>query len=161
MNNFLGDTNNDVDISSDSSINKFIKATNDYDGYQPPAPPEPEGPSILDRLKNDIAGIIDGIGQHYQSNAQQQFAGMQDDNGNVTPDAVAQADSGDFSQSFGNTDYEQPDNQIAAYDPSYDIQARQDDGSFGGNFRRDVNAWGDTVAGDVSDIYNSGGADGK
>lgn len=164
VNNFLGDTNNDVDRSSDSSVNRFMKSTKDYDGYEPPAQPEAQGPSVLDKLKATIAGIVDGIGEHYDNNARQAFDGMKDENGNVTPESAKQAEgNGDSNNSFGNTNYESADNPIAsaAYDPGYDIQARQDDGSFGGNFRRDVNAWGSTVAGDVSTVYNSGGTEGK
>ena len=37
VNEFLGETNDDVPRSSDRSINKFLGATNDYENYPAPS----------------------------------------------------------------------------------------------------------------------------
>ena len=71
--------NEDVNTVQNDTSNGWDDGATDDGGSSQPEP------SILDGLKDKIAGIINGIGQYYQSNAQEQFVNMQDSDGNVTP----------------------------------------------------------------------------
>ena len=120
--------------------------------------------SLWDDVKSVVSNIFSSIGEHYNNNAKQTWENMKDENGNVTADTVSQYDgSGDSSNAYGNSDYESSDNPFvqALNNPSYDERNTEGNGTFGGNLRRDVNDWGNTVAADASAVYNSGGADGK
>lgn len=75
-------------------------------------------------------------------------------------DMLVNGDVQGMANAIGLNDTKSGEPYVSARDNS-DVPNVQDDGSFVGNLRRDVNAWGSTVAGDVSNVYNSGGTEGK
>lgn len=108
---------------------------------------------VLDSIGNAVGSIVQSIDDYYTNNARQQFAALHDENGQVTPESIAETtDPQTYAYSQGITgDYENPEENAvyqAASDPGYDLQ-QQDPNTFGYNFRREVNEWGDNAAQDA------------
>ena len=108
--------------------------------------------SFMDDLKDDLNGVLDSINEHFQQNARDTFEGMQDENGDVTPEAVAAAENGN------NYNY---DSAFATYDnavdnpEAYNPDVYQPEDSFGRNLRTDVNDYGNEFMSDVSTAIDS------
>lgn len=108
---------------------------------------------VLDSIGNAVGSIVQSIDDYYTNNARQQFAVLHDENGQVTPESITETtDPQTYAYSQGITgDYEKPEENAvyqSASDPSYDIR-QQDPHTFGYNFRREVNEWGDNAAQDA------------
>lgn len=123
---------------------------------------------IADKLRNSTTQASDVYTEMNNAwhEAQDQQAASEEEAAQAAPsspswwDMLVNGDVQGMANAIGLNDTKSGESYVSARDNS-DVPNVQDDGSFVGNLRRDVNAWGSTVAGDVSNVYNSGGTEGK
>lgn len=118
------------------------------------------GSSVMDQIMNlDIKGLFNRIDNYYTNNALERAGELKDDDGNITPESVSEAENGsNYGYDATGTAPVQPDYNE---DPSYDYQNTQFADNLPGHIARDFRDWSNTVDNDVKAVYDSGGSEGK
>ncbi len=119
------------------------------------------GSSVMDQVMNlDIKGLFNRIDNYYTNNALKRAEELKDDDGNITPESVSEAENG---SNYGYDAVDDKSSLLPDYntDPSYDHQNTQFADNLPGHIARDFRDWTDTVDNDVKTVYDSGGSEGK
>ena len=115
------------------------------------------GSSVMDQLMaGDIKGLFHRIDDYYTNNALKRAEELKDDDGNVTPESVSEAENGSNYgyDATGSTPFIDPNS-------NYDYSTTEFADNLPGHIGRDFRDWSNTVGQDVTDVINSGGSEGK
>ncbi len=113
--------------------------------------------SIAQKLVHgDFRGAANDVDNYYTNNARQRFDQLRDDDGNVTPESVSEAENG---SSYG---YDAT-GSAPIYDPNsnYDYSTTEFADNLPGHMGRDFRDWSNLVNQDVDTVWESGGSEGK
>ncbi len=107
-------------------------------------------------VHGDFKGAINDVDNYYTNNARQRFEQLRDDDGNVTPESVSEAENG---SSYG---YDAT-GSAPIYDPdsNYDYSTTEFADNLPGHMGRDIRDWSNSVNQDFDTVWESGGSEGK